>query len=122
MSAQSIPPHDESANQAPSGGETSAINANEIPAVPAHNGDADLAHYDDTALSRYDDVALARYQDLFAHMSVGVIFQDVEGRIIDANPAAQQLLGLTREQLLGLTTFDARWRAIQVDGVEVPGA
>lgn len=124
MSAQSIPPHDESANQAYPGAEAAAANANanETPAFLAHNGDADLAHYDDTALSRYDDAALARYQDLFAHMSVGVIFQDIDGRIIDANPAAQQLLGLTREQLLGLTSFDERWRAIQVDGVEIPGA
>lgn len=122
MSAQSIPPHDEPADQSPPGGEAAADNANETPAFPAHNGDADLAHYDDTALSRYDDAALARYQDLFAHMSVGVVFQDVEGRTIDANPAAQQLLGMTREQLLGLTPFDARWRVIQVDGVEVPGA
>jgi PAS domain S-box-containing protein len=66
--------------------------------------------------------AQARYQDLFAHMAVGVVFHDADGRIIDANPAAQHLLGLTKEQLLGLTSFDPRWRAIQVDGIEVPGA
>src|SRR5690348_4852410 len=122
MSAQSIPPHDESEDQSWPGEETAAADANEMPAFPARNGAEDMAHYDDTALSRYDEAALARYQDLFAHMAVGVVFQDAEGRIIDANPAAQQLLGLTREQLLGLTSFDARWRTIQVDGVEVPGA
>ncbi|HEY1389346.1 MAG TPA: PAS domain S-box protein, partial [Ktedonobacterales bacterium] len=122
MSAQSIPPHDEPADQGPPGGEAAAANANETPALPGHNGAADLAHYDDAALSRYDDAALARYQDLFAHMSVGVIFQDADGRIIDANPAAQQLLGLTREQMLGLTSYDPRWRVIQVDGTDIPGA
>jgi PAS domain S-box-containing protein len=122
MSAQSIPPHDESDDQLWPGEETAAADADEIPAFPARNVAEDVAHYDDAALSRYDDAALARYQDLFAHMSVGVVFQDTEGRIVDANPAAQQLLGLTREQLLGLTSFDAGWRTIQVDGVELPGA
>ena len=122
MSAQSIPPHDESDDQGWPGGEADAANVDEISPFPASDDDANLAHYDDTILSRYDDAALTRYQDLFAHMTVGVVFQDADGRIIDANPAAQRLLGLTREQLLGLSSFDPRWRAIQVDGVEVPGA
>src|SRR5690348_2931144 len=122
MSAQSIPPHDDFDDQGLQDGVADARGANKIPPLPSHYDDAALAHYDDTDLSRYDEAALARYQDLFAHMAVGVVFQDAEGRIIDANPAAQQLLGLTREQLLGLTSFDARWRTIQVDGVEVPGA
>ncbi len=129
MSAQSLPPYDEPDDQGRPDGEADAAGANEISSFPgddddaalAHYDDAALAHYDDAALARYDDTALTRYQELFAHMAVGVVFQDADGRIIDANPAAQQLLGLTREQLLGLTSFDPRWRTIQVDGVELPG-
>ncbi len=122
MSAQSIPPHDKPDDQGWPGEEAGAANIDEISPFPASDDDVGLAHYDDTTLSRYDDAALIRYQDLFANMAVGVVFQDADGRIIDANPAAQRLLGLTREQLLGLSSFDPRWRAIQVDGVEVPGA
>jgi PAS domain S-box-containing protein len=69
-----------------------------------------------------DATALARYQDLYAHMTEGVVFQDADGRIIDANPAAEHLLGLTMEQLVGRTSFDPRWRAIHLDGTEVPAA
>lgn len=122
MSAQSIPPHDKPDDQRWLGEEAGAANIDEISPFPASDDGADLAHYDDTTLSRYDDAALTRYQELFAHMTVGVVFQDADGRIIDANPAAQQLLDLTREQLLGLTPFDSRRRTIQVDGAEIPGA
>ncbi len=69
-----------------------------------------------------DAAALARYQDLYAHMAEGVVFQDADRHIIDANPAALHLLGLTKEQLLGLTSFDARWHVIHLDGTEIPGA
>lgn len=122
MSAQSIPPHEEPDAQGRPIGAADTASVSEPSPFPASDDDTTLAHYDDTTLSRYDEAALTRYQELFAQMAVGVVFQDADGRIIDANPAAQQLLGLTREQLLGLTSFDPRWRAIQVDGVEVPGA
>lgn len=122
MSAQTIPPHDEPDDQRWPGEEADAASVSETSSFPVSGDDADLAYYDDTTLSRYDDAALKRYQELFAKMTVGVIFQDADGRIIDANPAAQRLLGLTREQLLGLNSFDPRWRVIQVDGAEVPGA
>ncbi|HEV8193026.1 MAG TPA: PAS domain S-box protein [Ktedonobacterales bacterium] len=65
-----------------------------------------------------DAVALARYRDLFMQMAEGVLIQDAEGRVIDANPAALHLLGLSMAQLLGHTAMDLRWRAIHLDGTE----
>lgn len=41
-------------------------------------------------------------------MSEGVVLQDSEGRIVDFNQAATKILGLSRDQLLGLTSFDPR--------------
>ncbi|MFO1196169.1 MAG: PAS domain-containing protein [Burkholderiaceae bacterium] len=43
------------------------------------------------------------------------------GRITAANPAAEQLLGLSRAQLLGVTSADPRWHAIREDGTPFPG-
>jgi PAS domain S-box-containing protein len=53
--------------------------------------------------------------------AAGVVVQDEDGRINDCNPAAEQMLGLRRDQLLGLTSVDPRWRAIRADGSSLPG-
>src|SRR5689334_853927 len=66
-----------------------------------------------------DAIALGRYQRLFSHMAEGVVFQDAAGRIIDANPAALRLLGLTLDQLQGYTSFSSPRRAIHLDGTEI---
>jgi diguanylate cyclase (GGDEF)-like protein/PAS domain S-box-containing protein len=51
----------------------------------------------------------------------GLVVQDLDGRIIDANVAASELLGVTRDQMLGRTSFDPRWSAIKEDGTPFPG-
>jgi PAS domain S-box-containing protein len=42
-----------------------------------------------------------RYRTLFETMAQGVVYQDGEGRIISANPAAERILGLTTDQMRG---------------------
>jgi len=51
----------------------------------------------------------------------GMVIHDLEGRIVDANEAASSLLGVTRDQLLGLTPYDVTWRVVKEDGSEFPG-
>ena len=51
----------------------------------------------------------------------GLIVQDLEGRIVDANVAASSLLGLTHDQLLGRTSLDPRWNSVKEDGTLFPG-
>ncbi|WP_084031969.1 chemotaxis protein CheB [Desulfonatronum lacustre] len=63
----------------------------------------------------------AKHRRLFETMSQGVVYHSVDGAIISANPAAEQILGLTLEQMLGKTSMDPRWRMILEDGDEVPG-
>ena len=43
----------------------------------------------------------AKCRVLFETMSQGVIFHDREGRVIDANPAAERMLGWTLDQMKG---------------------
>jgi two-component system CheB/CheR fusion protein len=54
-------------------------------------------------------------------MIEGVVFQDASGRIVAANPAAERLLGLTLDQMLGRTSMDPRWNAIDRNGNPLPG-
>ncbi|MBD3174036.1 MAG: PAS domain S-box protein, partial [Armatimonadia bacterium] len=62
-----------------------------------------------------------RFRSLFEEMAQGVIYQRPDGSIGDANPAAERILGLTRDQLLGLTSMDPRWRMIDEKGQYIPG-
>lgn len=54
-------------------------------------------------------------------MPSGMVVHAGDGTIVDANPAAEALLGLSREQLLGRHPIDPRWKAIRPDGTELPG-
>lgn len=51
----------------------------------------------------------------------GLVIHDASGRVVEANAEAARLLGLSRDQLLGLTSMDPRWRAIDIDGNDLPG-
>jgi diguanylate cyclase (GGDEF)-like protein/PAS domain S-box-containing protein len=50
-----------------------------------------------------------------------VVVQDPSGQIVASNERACELLGLTREQLLGRTSMDPRWAACADDGSPLPG-
>jgi PAS domain S-box-containing protein len=62
-----------------------------------------------------------RFRVLFETMAQGVVFQDSSGRIEMANPAAERILGLTQDQLLGRTSLDTRWKTVREDGTDFPG-
>ncbi len=60
-------------------------------------------------------------RSIFQSMAEGLVLQCRDGRIVDANPAAETLLGLGREQLLGRSSVDPQWCAIREDGTPFPG-
>ena len=57
-----------------------------------------------------------RYRSIVTAMSEGVVMQDAAGRIIACNDSAERILGLTRDQMMGLTSLDPRWQAVHEDG------
>ncbi len=67
------------------------------------------------------DESEKKYRHLFESMTQGVVYQDSEGRILDANPAAQRILGLDLDQLRGRTSLDPGWEAVHEDGSPYPG-
>jgi two-component system, cell cycle sensor histidine kinase and response regulator CckA len=56
------------------------------------------------------------YRILFEKMSQGVFYQLADGSVSDANEAALQMFGLSREQLIGRTSFNPEWRVISGTG------
>lgn len=62
-----------------------------------------------------------KYRTLFESTSLGVVYQNKNGSIISANPAAEEILGLTLDQMQGRTSTDPRWNAIREDGSDFPG-
>ena len=62
-----------------------------------------------------------RYRTLFEALATGVVVQDQSGAIIEANHSATQVLGLSREELLGRKSVDPRWKAERSDGTPFHG-
>ena len=57
-----------------------------------------------------------RYHSVVAVLSEGIIIQDATGTIIDSNASAQQLLGLSVDEITGRTASDPCWEAVREDG------
>jgi two-component system CheB/CheR fusion protein len=62
-----------------------------------------------------------RYAILFETMPIGVVQQEVDGKISYANAAALRILGLTEDQIMGRNSVNADWRAVREDGSDFPG-
>ncbi|MEZ4386966.1 MAG: chemotaxis protein CheB [Candidatus Krumholzibacteriia bacterium] len=62
-----------------------------------------------------------RFARLFETLNEGVVYQDADGRITDANQAAQDILGLSLDELTGRTSLHPDWCALRPDGRPYPG-
>ena len=62
-----------------------------------------------------------KLQALWRALPAGVVVQDGQGQIVEANRAAERLLGLTLAQMQGRDSGDPRWRAVRDDGSAYPG-
>ncbi|MDX1957531.1 MAG: PAS domain S-box protein [Leptospiraceae bacterium] len=64
---------------------------------------------------------IRKYKAVFQSTYVGVVLQSSTGEILDCNHTAEQMLGLSKEQLMGRTSIDPRWRSIHENGEDFPG-
>ncbi|MFO7656532.1 MAG: PAS domain S-box protein [Bacteroidales bacterium] len=60
-----------------------------------------------------------QYQTLYNTMKRGVVYQDNHGRIFDANPAAEKILGLTSSELIGISLTDPIWETKDFKGEKI---
>ncbi len=96
------------------------LNEHEKTLIREVAGDISFALYS-VDLERRGRIVEERFQRLYRTMAQGVVFQDSDGKIIHANPAAESIMGLNLEQMQGRTSTDKRWKAIREDGSELPG-
>ncbi len=78
----------------------------------------------DLNLSQNENASFEEEQEnfraLFELTPRGVIYLNRSGKIIAANAAAQQILGLTLDQMQFRAPFDPRWHVIHPDGSDFP--
>ena len=63
-----------------------------------------------------------KFRTLFETMAQGVLFQEADGRISSANPAAERILGRSQRDLCSMTSEDPVWDAIHEDGSPFPAS
>ncbi|MEO6994067.1 MAG: PAS domain S-box protein [Lacunisphaera sp.] len=62
-----------------------------------------------------------RLSNIYRAMADGLVLQDGTARILECNPAAERILGLSRDQIMGRTSLDPRWHTVRSDGSPLPG-
>ena len=63
----------------------------------------------------------SRHRSVLAAMAEGIVVQAADGAIIDCNQSAEKILGLSRDQILGRSSLDEHWQAIDENGIPFPG-
>jgi PAS domain S-box-containing protein len=58
---------------------------------------------------------------IISTLAEGIVFHDANGVITLCNAAAERILGLSTDQLLGRTSIDPRWKTVREDGSPFPG-
>ncbi len=59
--------------------------------------------------------------NLFHNFPIGIVYQNANGEIINANKAAEEILGLSFDQMQGKKSVDPGWKSIKEDGTDFPG-
>ncbi|MBF0480766.1 MAG: PAS domain-containing protein [Desulfovibrionaceae bacterium] len=60
------------------------------------------------------------FQILFENLPLGVVFLGPAGTVVAANPRVLDILGLSKEQILGHTTYNPARPLVRVDGSNYP--
>jgi len=63
---------------------------------------------------------LSRLRSLFNTISEGVVLINPDGRIVQANPAAERILGLERSEIEGRSYLSPEWEVLRPDGSPMP--
>jgi PAS domain S-box-containing protein len=100
-----------------------------VSATAIYDENRELVHsrsimFDITALKQAQDAlreSEERSRTVIATMSEGIVLHGPDGTITTYNAAAERLLGVTRDQMMGRTLMDPVWKAIHEDGAPFPG-
>lgn len=62
----------------------------------------------------------SQYRMLYQSMRQGVFYQGIDGRLLEANPAALEMFGLSEAEFTGRSSDDQAWQVIHEDGTSAP--
>lgn len=96
--------------------------------VPILSADGTLLGYrginrDITARKRLEEEresALVKYRTLFDMLPIGITLADQEGRVVESNRVAEQLLGISPEEHRQRQIGGPEWRIVRSDGSPMP--
>ncbi len=63
-----------------------------------------------------------KYRYLIQKVQTAIVLHDGQGQLLDSNPLAHELLGLSEDQLLGKSLIDPEWHFLREDGTIMPVA
>jgi diguanylate cyclase (GGDEF)-like protein/PAS domain S-box-containing protein len=78
-------------------------------------------HPEQNPYSAHSAAADTLYQTVFDAMAEGVVVQSVDALVIRVNPAAVHILGITAQEMYGLSSFKSPLRAVHEDGSDLAG-
>lgn len=58
----------------------------------------------------------SKFKELFKTQVQGILYQDSEGRIVDCNPAAERILGISKKRMMGKMPENPEWEVLHEDG------
>ncbi|MHB8202689.1 MAG: PAS domain S-box protein [Desulfomonilaceae bacterium] len=64
-------------------------------------GDGAAIFFHDITAIRHEESELKHYRHIFSHMDEAIIVTDLDGNVIDWNPASERMFGYSKEQILG---------------------
>jgi len=67
-------------------------------------------------------VTLAKYTVLFDTAPVGISITDARGQLIECNPEAEDILGISQNEHLKRTYDGPEWQIVRPDGTPMPGS
>ncbi|MFN7695837.1 MAG: EAL domain-containing protein [Burkholderiales bacterium] len=62
----------------------------------------------------------ARFEALVSNLQIGILSQGADDQILSCNRKALDLLGMTRDQLMGKSSLDPGWSVVGEDGQPLP--
>lgn len=68
-------------------------------------GDGVALFFEDVSAIRHEETQLKHYRHIFSHMDEAIIVTDLNGNIVDWNPASELMFGYRKEQILGKSAY-----------------
>jgi PAS domain S-box-containing protein len=79
-------------------------------------GDGVALFFHDVTAKREEETHLKQYRHVFSHMEEAIIVTDLDGNIIDWNPASERMFGYAKERILGKSAYILTQKA---DGLQL---